>query len=281
MLVAREACCRCLLLQRESAMPINPEQEKLIPIRKVPAYIERVFGLKRCHISAIYRWVQPGRQRKYRDGRAMLETYKAGGGTYTSHEALLRFFMDINEGEGGLPASRKPDAPRTPGDIGRRVDLADDEARRVAGLPQKAIRRQQPNEGPPAPHGESTGIAPESIRLGVVASIPVVRAQLLAVLPHTPSSFAQMTSLLVGHGFTILRVDCSSLRLTEAFLVQSLVEWKPRANGPETFKDVCLSVEGSALAKYDIALRLYRAAPVGAQPTRLSGVLARLRTFAG
>lgn len=64
---------------------IDTTKEQLIPVREVPAYLEkRGFG-RRMHVAAVYRWVHHGL-----DG-VRLESVRIGGTTVTSAEAIQRW----------------------------------------------------------------------------------------------------------------------------------------------------------------------------------------------
>ena len=59
--------------------------EHLVPIRDAAKLLPRQSTGKRVHISAVYRWIDPGLR------GVQLESIKIGGTTYTSTEALQRF----------------------------------------------------------------------------------------------------------------------------------------------------------------------------------------------
>ena len=58
--------------------------EQVIPLRRVPDYLERR-GAKRPHLSAIYRWALAGLH------GVRLETVRIGGVMHTSAQALDRW----------------------------------------------------------------------------------------------------------------------------------------------------------------------------------------------
>ena len=60
-------------------------KDDLIPIREVPDHLPRHNG-KKIHISAVYRWMQRGRN------GVTLEYIQIGGRRYTTAEALQNFF---------------------------------------------------------------------------------------------------------------------------------------------------------------------------------------------
>lgn len=64
---------------------IDITKEQLIPIRQVPAYLEkRGFG-RRVHVAAVYRWVHHGLN------GVRLESVRIGGTAVTSAEAIQRW----------------------------------------------------------------------------------------------------------------------------------------------------------------------------------------------
>lgn len=65
-------------------MAINTETEKLLPLRKVPDYLDKR-GAKRPHVSACHRWAQVGLL------GVRLETVRIGGVLHTSAEAIERW----------------------------------------------------------------------------------------------------------------------------------------------------------------------------------------------
>ncbi len=80
-------------------MPINIQQETLIPYRDVPSWCEKNLG-DRIHPSTAHRW-------RIRGARGVrLETVLAGGQRYTSHEALLRFCAETTAAADSVPEDR-------------------------------------------------------------------------------------------------------------------------------------------------------------------------------
>ena len=63
---------------------IQIDSERLIPIPKVPAYLESR-GFHRVHISAVYRWTKSGSR------GVKLESLRIGGQKVTSIEAIPRW----------------------------------------------------------------------------------------------------------------------------------------------------------------------------------------------
>ena len=80
---------------------IQIHSERLIPIPKVPAYLESR-GFHRVHISAVYRWTKSGSR------GVRLESLRIGGQKVTSIEAIQRFIEATtrNSTGGSLPPSK-------------------------------------------------------------------------------------------------------------------------------------------------------------------------------
>ena len=94
----------------------DPNQEGLIPIRQVPAYLQSLGG-RRVHLSTVYRWILAGV-----NGRK-LEAIKLGGQTYTSKPALHRFAASMQEGGRHVKATRPvPGVMSSRGDGPRKME---------------------------------------------------------------------------------------------------------------------------------------------------------------
>lgn len=72
-------------------MAIDVFTEKVIPLREASQLLPKRPTGRTLGMATLYRWVQRGVRCKD-GGRAMLEIVKVGGSTYTSQEALQRFF---------------------------------------------------------------------------------------------------------------------------------------------------------------------------------------------
>ena len=81
---------------------IETSIETLIPIKEVPAHLEKITG-KLPHIASIYRWIQIG------IAGIRLDTLIIGGTRLTSTEALDRFFQESTKAKAkgkSLPKKR-------------------------------------------------------------------------------------------------------------------------------------------------------------------------------
>ena len=102
---------------------IDINHENLLLIREVPRRLPHRPTGRPVHISAVYRWMQPGIR------GVRLEAIKIGGLTYTSIEALQRFFNRLSPAPGELPTPVQPSArPRQ-----RRVGKVDQEVASILG----------------------------------------------------------------------------------------------------------------------------------------------------
>ena len=68
---------------------IDPDREKLLPINKIPAHVEKRTG-KRPSLPTSYRWINRGIA-----GGIRLEVIAIGGSLYCSEESLNRFFREV------------------------------------------------------------------------------------------------------------------------------------------------------------------------------------------
>jgi hypothetical protein len=71
-------------------MPIDPFTETTFPLTDVPKHLPPRSGGKRVHVATPFRWASRGVR------GIRLEVVRLGGRTYTSEEALLRFFQRIS-----------------------------------------------------------------------------------------------------------------------------------------------------------------------------------------
>lgn len=84
---------------------IDINKEQMIPVRRVPAYLESRGLGRRVHLSAVYRWIKSGS-----DG-VRLESLRIGNYTVTSAEAIQRWAASRERArEEGLKGT--PTAPR-------------------------------------------------------------------------------------------------------------------------------------------------------------------------
>jgi len=80
-------------------MPIDITSERLIATNKVPPWLE-ARGADRCSLCTVFRWMEQ------KPGRPSLESIRIGGRTYTSEQALIRFFEARSANRGGQPTQR-------------------------------------------------------------------------------------------------------------------------------------------------------------------------------
>ena len=125
---------------------IDPENEELIPIRKVPRKLTE-WGRGSIHTSTIYRWINPGIR------GVRLEWTQTGGQRCTSVQALKRFFDSLTkdsfgdcEGSGGgvptPPAGPRP-APAPLGARAKAHRKAERAVREVLGPVQSSASRAE------------------------------------------------------------------------------------------------------------------------------------------
>lgn len=82
-------------------MPIDIENERVIPIREAPKHIPG-----RPNVSTAYRWMTDGVKVSGTNERVRLETVKVGGQRFTSIEAIQRFIARTTRNSPGAPAPR-------------------------------------------------------------------------------------------------------------------------------------------------------------------------------
>ena len=87
-------------------MPIDIENERVIPIREAPKHIPG-----RPNVSTAYRWMTDGVKVSGTNERVRLETVKVGGQRFTSIEAIQRFIARTTAASPG--DSAPPPRPTT------------------------------------------------------------------------------------------------------------------------------------------------------------------------
>ncbi len=81
---------------------IDITSEDLIPFRELPDHLPRQPSGKKLHLSAFYRYKKPGLQ------GVRLETVFIAGCSYSSKQALNRFWQRVTEARDGKPADCEP-----------------------------------------------------------------------------------------------------------------------------------------------------------------------------
>src|SRR4051812_48707200 len=71
---------------------IDSRSESLFTLTEVPEHVPKARG-RRIHTSTIWRWTKRGIR------GVKLETIRIGGRTYTSTEALSRFFLVLSQAD--------------------------------------------------------------------------------------------------------------------------------------------------------------------------------------
>ena len=77
---------------------IDITSEELIPFRELPDYLPKQPSGKKLHLSACYRWKKQGVQ------GVRLETVFIAGCSYSSKQALNRFWQRVTEARDGKPS---------------------------------------------------------------------------------------------------------------------------------------------------------------------------------
>ncbi len=99
---------------------IESSQESLLSFAEVTRVVPPRRGGKRLHIATVYRWARHGCR------GVRLETIQIGGSSFTSREALERFYQALTrQGEGRRSAT--PSHPTWTAEDDRRAQRLDEE----------------------------------------------------------------------------------------------------------------------------------------------------------